>query len=103
MARQLSTWGALAGVVLVIGILVFDVVVPMAIAGQRVSGSTDPAVISAYFRHPQLAGLVALSFVSYLALVPFALALRVCLGVRRPWLADIGFALALVELPLVFV
>jgi hypothetical protein len=103
MARQISTWGALAGVALVAGIVVFDVVIPMAIAGQRVSGSTDPAAISAYFRHPELAGLVVLSFVSYLALVPFALALRLCLGSREPWLAGIGFALALVELPLVFV
>jgi hypothetical protein len=70
-------------------------------AGQRVSGTLDPAAIEAYYRN----GIIGpASIATFLAVVPiaiFALALRETLGVspRARLFASVALILVVVELP----
>ena len=63
--------GALAGWLTFIGVLAFEVVMPMVTAGPRVTGSTDRAVIEAYYAHGSLAwsGLGIMAVVVAITLV----------------------------------
>ncbi|MBA2380828.1 MAG: hypothetical protein H0V73_01840 [Chloroflexi bacterium] len=98
MDRSIARAGAWAGVVALIGIFGSHLAL-MAIAGQRVSGTTDPAQITAYYGHPAIA---LLSVGEFLVLIPFAVfmvALRESVS-TTPWtrfLATIGLVAATVE------
>jgi len=95
--------GSIAGWLTLIGILGFEVIVPQAIAGQRVSGTTDAAAISAYYGHSTLSPVVGLGgFVILLAFLPFVTAMRASLpgDERTRLLATIGVAFAVAAAPL---
>jgi hypothetical protein len=95
--------GSLAGWLTLAAILGFEIIVPQVIAGQRVSGTTDIALIQAYYGHPALAPVVGLGgFVIMLAFLPFATALRGALSVddRSRFLATTGLAFAVAAAPL---
>ena len=48
--------GGIAGLLTVIGIILFGIVVPSAIAGQRISGTLEISQILSYYNHPALIG-----------------------------------------------
>jgi len=56
-SRFVPGLGALAGWLALAGIVAFSIIGPQLIAGQRVSGSLDPAVIQAFYAHTLLAPL----------------------------------------------
>lgn len=66
MDRSIARAGALAGVVALVGIFGYHLAL-MAIAGQRVSGTTDAASITAYYDHP---GIALLSVEQFLVIIP---------------------------------
>lgn len=98
MERSIARAGAWAGLVALVGIFGSHLAL-MAIAGQRVSGTTDVALITAYYQHPAIA---LLSVEQFLVLIPFAVfivALRESVS-TTPWtrfLATIGLAAAVAE------
>jgi hypothetical protein len=94
--------GAVAGWLALAGILAFSVFGPMVVAGQRVSGTLDPAVIAAYYRHAALAPVSAAAFSIIVFFLPFALALRqvLSLDARARFLSTLGLAFAVAAVPL---
>lgn len=86
--------GMIAGWMTVIAIIVFSIVGPNIIAGQRVSGTLDAAAISAYYSHEALSPFFALGFIIILTFIPFVSALRKLLSVneRSDYLALVGYA-----------
>jgi hypothetical protein len=86
MDRSIARVGAWAGVVALIGIFGYHLAL-MAIAGQRVSGTGDATAITAYYQHAGIAALSVEQFVTLVAMLVFAVALRTVL-------ADVGSALA---------
>ena len=103
MSRDVARAGAIAGWILLAGILILQVAIPSLIAGQQVSAVTDPRVIAVYYGHGDLGTLVALDFLLVLPLVVFAVALRETLaeadGAR--FAATPGLAFMVVEAPLI--
>lgn len=103
MTRDVARAGAIAGWILLAGILILQVVIPSVIAGQPVSGIADPAAIAAHYDHAELGSLVALGFLLVLPLVVFAVALRetlVAAGSAR-FTATLGLVFLIVEAPLI--
>lgn len=95
--------GAICGWLTLAGILVFEVIVPMAIAGQRITATSDPIVIRAYYDHPALAPVVSLGvFTILLAFVPFAVAVRTVVAddPTRRLAASVGLGFAVAAVPL---
>lgn len=97
--------GSIAGWIALIGVLSLLIVIPMALAGQPPTVNSDPASVVAYFRHPYLALInAALAPFVGVALVPFTYGLRATLrsgmGDASRALADVGFGLVLVTVPL---
>ena len=98
MDRSIARTGAWAGVLALVGIFGYHLAL-VAIAGQRVSGTTDAAAISAYYQNPTIA---LLSVEQFLVLIPFAVFI---IGLREsvtttPWtrfLATIGLVAAVTE------
>ncbi|MEO6207126.1 MAG: hypothetical protein ABIP77_04150 [Candidatus Limnocylindrales bacterium] len=100
MDRSISRTGAWAGVVAVVGIFGYHLAL-MAIAGTRVSGTTDAAVIAAYYQGPEIAPLGIAGFLVVIPMAIFAVALREALSVS-PWtrfLATIGLVAVISEIP----
>lgn len=98
MERSIARAGAWAGIVALVGIFGSHLAL-MAIAGQRVSGTTDVALITAYYQHPAIA---LLSVGQFLVLIPFAVfivALRESASTTTwtRFLATIGLAAAVAE------
>jgi len=101
--------GAVAGWIAFIGVTVALIVVPMALAGQPPTVLTDPAVVMAYFRHPEFAlinGVLAV-FVGILAILAFAYGLRSVLvsggDARARTFADLGLMVLIVTAPVYLV
>lgn len=100
MDRSISRAGAWAGVVALVGIFGYHLAL-MAIAGPRVSGTTDAAVIAAYYQRPEIAPLGVAVFLVVIPMAIFVLALREALSIS-PWtrfLATIGLVAVIAELP----
>jgi len=95
--------GAFAGWATLVGILFFEVIGPQLVAGQRVTGTLDAAVISAYYNHSTLEYLNAGVFLAAGAFLVFAVALREILGgdSYSRFLATIGLAFAVTETSLI--
>jgi hypothetical protein len=98
MDRSIARTGAWAGGLALVGIFGYHLAL-MAIAGQRVSGTTEAAAIVAYYKQP---AIELLSIEQFLVLIPFAVfivALRESVS-RTPWtrfLATIGLVAAITE------
>jgi len=94
--------GSIAGWVTLAGILVFEVAGPTLVAGNRVTGTTDRAAISAYYEHGELLWFALGGFILVIVFVLFAVLLREELAsntvARR--LANVGLALAVAAVPL---
>lgn len=66
-----SKVGGIAGLLTVLGIFAFEIIAPSAIAGNRVSGTTDSSAILAYYNHPALgptywaSGMIPLFFLVF--------------------------------------
>lgn len=92
-----SRIGSLAGWLTLVGILVFEVIGPTVLVGQRVTGSADRAVIEAYYANPVLMWFGLGQLVTIIGFVVFATALRQALVAREsavfPATAALGFAL----------
>lgn len=103
MTRDVARAGAIAGWILLAGILVLQVAIPSAVAGQPISGITDPAAIAAHFDHAELGTLVAIDFLLVLPLVVFAVALRETLATVESarFLATLGLVFLAVEAPMI--
>lgn len=84
--RFVARAGALAGWLSFVGILGYHVAL-MALAGQRVSGTTDISAIRAYYAQPVVAVANVEQFLVVLAVAVFAVALRETLVAAAP-LAD---------------
>ncbi len=104
---EYRAWVARNGAIFILGLLtgifLFNIILPGAIAGNRVSGTTDAAVIKAYYSHGALAPLQIGVFV----LAPFGLAFGYALrevlaiGRRERFLATLGMIFVCVEMPLI--
>jgi len=103
MARDVARAGGIAGWILLLGIVILQVAIPSAIAGQPLSATIDPALIATQYGHPELATLTALDFLLVLPLVVFAVALRETLASldAARFAATVGLAFLLVEAPLI--
>src|SRR5215212_1481877 len=84
--------GADTGWLVLASVGLFSIVGPQIIAGQRVSGTLDPAAIQAYYRHTALAPFSAGGFITIIFLLPFYLALRQSLAgsERARFLSTLG-------------
>jgi len=83
MDRSIGRVGAWAGVAALIGIFGYHLGL-IAIAGQRVSGTTDAAAISGYYQHSGIAALSVEQFVTLIPMMVFVVALREQLS-TAPW------------------
>jgi hypothetical protein len=94
--------GMIAGWITLAGILVFSVIGPSIIAGQRVSGTFDVAAIKAFYSHRELALFHLFGFVTILAMVPYIAALRKVLKIteRSNFWSLAGFAFAIASIAL---
>jgi hypothetical protein len=101
--------GAISGWIALVGVIVGFIAIPVAIAGQPPTVSSDPATVIAYFRHPEFALIdgVAGVFFGVVAIVPFAYGLRSVLRAggqdRARVFADLGLALVVVTAPVYLV
>lgn len=95
--------GAVAGWSALLGILLFEVIGPMIVAGQRVSGTLDPTAIASYYGNSALQYFVPAVFLTAAIFLVFGVALFETLGGSEParFLARIGLAFLIVEIPLV--
>lgn len=94
-----------AGWLTLAAILVSEVLVPSLLFGLPPTGSTDPAVVEAYFAHQTLLPLGLVAMATIIGFIVFVAALRQTLA-RRPeaalW-ANAGFGFALVAAALLLV
>jgi hypothetical protein len=81
--RSIARAGAWAGAIALVGIFGYHLAL-MAIAGQRVSGTTDAAAISAYYQRPEIAALSLEQFLVLIPMMVFFVALRDRLS-TTPW------------------
>ncbi len=102
MERSVPRIGSWAGWISVIGILGYHLLLT-ALAGQRVSGTTDLEAVKAYYGQPIVAALGVEQFVIVIPVLVFGLVLRETLA-TNPWtrlLAGIGLGALVIELPVV--
>lgn len=92
---------AAAGAITLLGILALEVIGPALVAGQRVSGTFDPATIRAFYARPALLGLEWSQFLVLPFALLFAYALRESLARdgRTRFLATFGLLCLVVEVP----
>jgi hypothetical protein len=83
MDRSIGRVGAWAGIAALVGIFGYHLAL-MAIAGQRVSGTTDAAAITAYYKSAGIAALSVEQFVTLIPMTVFVVALRERLS-ATPW------------------
>jgi hypothetical protein len=95
--------GALAGWAAFAGILLFEVIGPQIVAGQRVSGTLDANIVLAYYRYSALQYFAPAVFLAALAFLVFAVALRETLSVNETarFLGKLGIAFTIIEVPLI--
>jgi hypothetical protein len=95
--------GAIAGWLTLLGILLFDVIGPMIVAGQRVSGTLDAGAIASYHSNSALQYFAPAVFLTAAMFLLFGVALFETLGAveQARFLARLGLAFAIVEVPLI--
>lgn len=99
MDRSIARAGAWAGVIALVGIFGYHLALT-AIAGQRVSGTTDASAITAYYQQPVIALLSVEQFLVIIPMTVFVVALRESL-MTTPWtrfLATIALVAVTAEL-----
>jgi hypothetical protein len=99
MDRSVARVGAWAGVISVIGIFGYHIALTI-IAGQRVSGTTDVAAITAYYQNQMIAVLGVGMFLVVIAVFIFVVALRETLS-TTPWtrfLATVALVAVIAEM-----
>jgi len=102
MDRSIARAGAWAGVIALVGIFGYHLTL-MAVAGQRVSGTTDQVAISAYYQHQEIALLSVEQFVVVIPVLVFVVAVRETLA-NTPWtrfLGTIGLLAAVAEMAVI--
>jgi hypothetical protein len=102
MDRSIARTGALAGVIALVGIVGYHLAL-MAIAGQRVSGTTDTAAIGAYYQRTEIAALSLEQFVVLVPMMVFFVALRERLS-TTPWtrfLVNVALVAATAEISVI--
>jgi hypothetical protein len=104
MDPSIARTGAWAGLISLVGIFGYHLGL-MALAGQRVSGTTDAAAIVAYYRQPAIA---LLSVEQFLVLIPFAIfivAVRESVSTTAwtRFLATIGLVAAVAEFSVIMI
>lgn len=102
MDRSVARVGAWAGVISLVGIFGYHLAL-QAIAGQRVSGTTDAAAIAAYYQNQAIAALSVEQFLVIIPFVIFVVALRETLS-TTPWtrfLATIGLVAVVAEVAVI--
>jgi hypothetical protein len=97
--------GSIAGWLTLAAILVIEVVLPSVLTGLPVSGTTDRAVVTAYYGQAALLPLGLLALVTIVGFVIFVAALRDVLARRdgATFWANTGFGLALIAAALLLV
>jgi hypothetical protein len=95
--------GAIAGWLTILGILLFDVIGPMIVAGQRVSGTLDAGAIESYYRNSALQYFAPAVFLTAALFLVFGVALYESLGVseQATFLSRVGLGFAVAEVPLI--
>jgi hypothetical protein len=95
--------GAIAGWLTLLGIWLFDVIGPMIVAGQRVTGTLDAGAITAYYGNSSLQYFAPAVIVVAAMFMVFGGALFESLGVRQQgrFFARLGLAFVIVEVPLI--
>lgn len=99
MDRSVARVGAWAGVISLIGIFGYHLAL-MALAGQRVSGTTDAAIITSYYQNQVIAVLGVELFLVVIPVFVFVVALREIVS-TTPWtrfLATVGLAAVIAEM-----
>lgn len=102
MDRSIARAGAWAGVIALVGIFGYHLAL-IAIAGQRVSGTTDQVAISAYYQHQEIALLSVEQFVVVILVLIFAVAIREAIS-TAPWtrfLGTVGLLAVVAELAVI--
>lgn len=101
--------GAIAGWIGFVGVGAAFILVPLALAGQPPTMTTDLPTVMTYFRHPEFAlinGLIGV-FVGAVAVIAFGYGLRSALrqtgDERTRTFADLGLVLLLVSVPVYIV
>ena len=101
MGGTIARTGMFAGWLSLLGIFGYHMSLSI-LAGQRVSGTTDVASITAYYRQTIIAAASPVMFLVLVAMLVFAFALRETLAVATPrarFLATLGLAFVIVEAP----
>ena len=99
MDRSVARVGAWAGVISLVGIFGYHLVLT-ALAGQRVSGTTDAAAITAYYQNQAIAALGVELFLVVIPVFIFVVALREMLSTTSwtRFLATVGLAAVIAEM-----
>jgi hypothetical protein len=95
--------GAVGGWLTLAMILLFEVIIPQVVAGQRVTGTLDATAITAYYSHSVLQYFTLVIFLGMLAFVAFVVALYELLSVDESsrFFARLGIFFAMVETGLI--
>lgn len=103
LKSRVARVGAIAGWLTLLGILLFDVIGPMIVAGQRVSGTLDAGAITSYYGNSALQYFVPAVFLTAAMFLVFGVALFESLGVSEQarFHARLGLAFAIVEVPII--
>lgn len=107
MERSVPRIGAWSGLIAVVGIVGYHLAL-MALAGQRVSGTTDAEAIQAFYGRSVVGVLGISQFLAVIAFLVFAVALRETIASASPasagtvrLLAAVGVAAAVAQVPVV--
>ena len=102
MGSNIAKLGSYAGWVGLAGIFGYHLSLTI-LAGQRVSGTTDVAAITAYYKQPVIAATTPEQFLVLVPMLVFGLALRETLATNQwsRFLATLGFGFMLAELPVI--
>lgn len=107
MERSVPRIGAWSGLIAVVGIVGYHLAL-MALAGQRVSGTTDAETIRAFYGQSVVGVLGVSQFLAVIAFLVFAVALRETVALASPpptgtvrLLASVGLAAAVAQVPVV--
>ena len=89
----------MCGLLVLAGIVAFEVVGPQVVAGPRVTGDVDETAVRAYYSHAALAPFALGVFVAAMLFIAFAGALRrtVTGDTIAAYFAGLGFAFAVAE------
>lgn len=107
MERSVPRIGAWSGLIAVVGIVGYHLAL-MALAGQRVSGTTEAEAIRAFYAQSVVGVLGVSQFLAVIAFLVFAVALRETIALANPTptgtvrlLGAVGVAAAVAQVPVV--